>query len=147
MVSAFFVGVGVAVAVYESVRRRRSARPQLTIEGGPCFIPGARRDPAHPFYCFDIVNPGESAVTLNNIQIGLRNGKSLAYPWGRIKGDRPLPCKLEPLEAAHYWIELEPLQKQLRRMGYSGEAQVALRAHGVLGDVYEAQATIDLELR
>jgi hypothetical protein len=144
LVSAFFVGVGATVAVYQVVLGRRAARPRLTIKGRPCFLPGARPDPGYPFYCFAVTNPGERAVTLDNIQIGVRDGQSIAYP--RIEGDRPLPCRIEPQEAAQYWIEFGPLQDRLEQLGYSGEAEVTIRAHDALGGVYETPTRINLRL-
>ena len=142
IVIALFTGVAATATVYEVVKRRRSLRPQLSITATTGLVPGARPDPAHPFYCFTVTNPSDREMPLNNIQIGVRGGQKLAYP--HMEGDHTLPCRLAPRESALFWIDLIALQDRLSELGYRDEAHVTVRAHDGLGNVYEAPAKVSL---
>lgn len=142
IVSAFFGGAAVMIPIYQIISRRRERRPRLTIEASPCFLPTLMPDPGHGFYCFQVTNPGERAVELNNIQIGVKGDQKIVYP--KMDGQHPLPHKMEPLDSATFWIELAPLQNRLAALGYEDEAHVTARAHDSLGNVYESPARISL---
>jgi hypothetical protein len=137
IIGVFLSGVGTAVAVYDARSRRRARRPQLTVEAHDCLLPWMLEE---RFYCFKVSNPGERALTLNNIQLGVVGGQSIVYP--NMEGQPPLPCRLEPGESGTYYRRghRPGLRRRRQRLRSTRKDKLELRIWRLLSGLQLPQA-------
>ncbi len=119
----------------------------MRIRGSVGFIPDATDA---TLYTVDVSNPGAKAVNVTGIQIGIKGKRKLII--GSMVGlgpnpgtMTPLPHKLEPGDSATFWVELNRLQNELKKQGYSGVARVTLQARDAVGRTHKKRAKIELD--
>ncbi len=124
----------------------RDRNPRLKIGGSVGFVPDFSDQ---TLYTITLSNPGEKVVNVTSIGFGIKGGQTLTYGsmvgLGPTPGTlTPLPHKIEPGDSATFWVELERLQGDLRRQGYSGDARVTIQAGDAVGKKHKKRVKIGL---
>lgn len=125
-----FSGVGVVVisgAIALIVRWYFSRRQNINVElrfGILALGPELGDDTL----LFTISNASEKVVHIAGIRIPLRGKGNLYFPY--IRGERQLPCALEPGNNVKFWVPLNEVERLLKKAGYRGE----MRIRGVVQD-------------
>lgn len=110
---------------------RRDKRPYLEVEtalGKLTFT----SDELMMF--FNVINVGQAPVTISAIYLDLPDDQRLLFPY--LRGERALPCRLEPGEKCHFWHGYRQARDSLRGEGYSGSLPVTVVIEDALGNRY-----------
>lgn len=149
MIAALALVLGVfnlLLGAFNSYVIWRDRNPRLKIDGSVGVVPDFSDE---TLYTITLSNPGEKAVSVTSIRFGINGGQALLYGsmvgFGPTPGTlTPLPHKIEPGDSAAFWVELERLQDDLRRQGYSGDARVTVQAGDAVGKKHKKRVKIGL---
>lgn len=109
----------------------RGDRPRLKVDQSLGAFPRAGGDISPLFVIFRTENRGPEGVEVTGLSIELAGGRlDLADGLG---GERELPCRLQPGEAAAFWTGARGLAEALAQEGYGGRPRLRLLVSDGLG--------------
>jgi hypothetical protein len=130
------------VSIYGLYLQRRDKSPRLQVRGSLSSLMDHNMNVMEYVFMITVANKSTAPVTVTQIYIWDRpNWKLVVQDW---RGDRTLPCELEPWQSASWWSNYEGLRETLRSNGHRGKVRVKLEATDASGGSHAARTKIIL---
>jgi hypothetical protein len=141
-ITAMVAVAALVVSIIALYLQRRDRLPKLEISGSLSTHLGADLMPHEHVYTIKVANHSAVPVTVAQLYIWDKpNWKMTVLGW---RGDKPLPCKLEPWDGASWWANYEGLRERLREQGHRGKLKIKLGATDASGGSHFKRTTIVL---
>ncbi len=141
-VTAIVATAALIVSIISLVLQRRDRRPRLKITGSLSTFMDHNFNAGEHVYMLNVANKGATPVTVTQLYIWYSRSWKFAFP--EIRGDRPLPCKLDPEDGARWWVGYEALREALRRSGLKGKVRIKIEATDATGGSHATRTRIVL---
>lgn len=141
-ITATVAVAALVVSIIALYLQRRDKKPQLEISGSLSTLLDADLQPLEHVYMIKVANRSAAPVIVTQLYIWDKpNWKNTVLGW---RGDKPLPCKLEPWGGASWWANYEGLRERLREQGHRGKLKIKLEATDATGGSHFKRTTIVL---